>query len=161
MGYFSRRAFSCVEVERGMSLDPGMAKIKLLMALHDINRRVGKITDLSQATVGVQLHGPRGKVIKQPHQAQFVLYDVREDLAEEFKCENKLNPENVSAKASRSQNFGKYVGAVFRLKAGDQLGETVATLWGEREQALEADLLRRGAGIRCRWHASHSGSAPP
>src|SRR5262245_36956617 len=129
MGYFSRRVLSCVEAERGMSLDPGMAKIQLLMGLHDMNRRLGKITDLSQATVGVQLHGPRGRVIKQPHQAQFVLYDVREDLAEQFKCENKLNPENVLPKASRSQDFGKYVGAVFRLKAGDKLGETVATLW--------------------------------
>ena len=160
MGYVSRRAFSCVEAERGMSLDPGMAKIKLLMGLHDINRRLGKVSNLSQATVGVQLHGPRGKLIKQPHQAQFVLYDVREDLAEEFKCENKLNPENISLKASRSQNFGKYVGAVFRLKAGNQLGETVATLWAKenkRWMLISYDVEPEFDSARI----PHAAAAPP
>ncbi|MCI0348848.1 MAG: hypothetical protein L0Z53_05425, partial [Acidobacteriales bacterium] len=160
MGYFSRRAFSCVEAERGMSLDPGMAKIKLLMGLHDLNRRLGKFTDLSQATVGVHLHGPRGKVIKQPHQEQFVLYDVREDLAERFKCENKLNPDNISPKASRSQDFGKYVGAVFKLKAGDQLGETVATLWAKenkRWKLISYDVEPEFDAARI----PHTAAAPP
>jgi hypothetical protein len=58
------------------------------------------------------------------------LYDVREDLAEEFKCANRLDGSQVSPKALKSTAFGKYVGAMFVIKAKQQTAaRMVATLW--------------------------------
>ncbi len=130
LAYFSEQAFACIEVERGEKIDRGMAKYLMLRALQDINRQVGKISSLSEAAQGVRLaRGPRGKVIEQPYHAQFVLYDVREDLATLFDCTARLDPGAASAKAARSKAFGKYYGALFHLKAGKEKGETVATIW--------------------------------
>jgi hypothetical protein len=134
LAYFSDSAFPCMELEQGRPIDRGMARFTMLKGLQEVNRRIGNVTDLLEVTTGVRLVGPRIKVIKQPYHAQFVLYDVREDLAELFKCENKLNPERESPKAARSHKFGKYVGAVFRLKAGSESGETVATLWEKKKK---------------------------
>ena len=94
-----------------------------------MNRRIGKVSSLSDVTRGVAIAGERIKVIEQPHQSQFVLYDVREDLAEEFNCANKLDSTRISPEAMKSRDFGKYVGALFRLKEKGQTGATVATLW--------------------------------
>ena len=68
-------------------------------------------------------------MIRQPHQAEFLMYDVREDLAEEFKCANSSDEEESSAKAMQSKEFGKYVGAVFNIKVKDQRGRLIAMLW--------------------------------
>ncbi len=70
-------------------------------------------------------------MIPQPYESEFVLYDVREDLAEQMKCANKIDPTNLSAKAAKSKAFGKYVGSVFKLKAPGQVSETVAALWAK------------------------------
>jgi len=134
IAFFADSAFPCMQLETGEPLDRGMARYKMLMALQDINRRVGKIKDLSAVSVGVHLTGERAKVIKQSYQAEFVLYDVREDLAEHFKCANKLNAKDISLKAARSHAFGKYVGAVFPLQARGESGATIATLWQKRNK---------------------------
>lgn len=134
ISYFADSAFPCMQLETGEPLDPGVARYRMLMALQDVNRRVGKIKDLSAVSVGVHLTGERAKVIPQPYQAEFVLYNVREDLAEHFKCANKLNAKDISLKAARSHAFGKYVGAVFRLQAHGESGATIATLWQKRNK---------------------------
>lgn len=133
LSYFSDSALVCMELERGQAFDRGMARFMMFKGLQAINNRTGKVANLSDVATGVRLVGPRVKVITQPYHAEFVLYDVRVDLAEHFKCENRLNPENLNLKAARSQAFGKYVGAVFRLRGREQEGETVATLW-EKEK---------------------------
>jgi len=132
IAYFAEQAYACMEVENGEKIDRGMAKFMMLRGLQDINRQVGKISNLSDAVQGVRLAGPRGRVIEQPYHAQFVLYDVREDLATLFDCNAKLDPSAASAKALRSQAFGKYYGALFHLRAGKAEGETVATIWAKQ-----------------------------
>src|SRR3954470_19752723 len=131
--YFAPSAFSCMEIEQGTPLDYGVAKFSMLMALREANDRVGKVAKLSDVSSGVRLSGPRGKVIAQPYESEFVLYDVREDLAEQMKCANQLDPSLVSAKAANSKAFGKYVGAVFKVKAGAQDGKTVMALWAKED----------------------------
>ena len=134
IAYFSDNALVCMELERGQPVDRGMARFTILKGLQEINDRIGKVEKLSDVATGVRLVGPRAKVINQPYHAEFVLYNVREDLAEQFKCTNRLDPENLNLKAARSKAFGKYVGAVFRLKGREQEGETVATLWEKKKK---------------------------
>jgi hypothetical protein len=129
--YFAMSSFSCMEIEQGTPLDYGVAKFSMLMALREANDRVGKVAKLSDVSSGVRVSGSRARVISQPYESEFILYDVREDLAEQMKCANQLDPSLVSAKAAKSKAFGKYVGAVFKLKAGAQEGKTVVTLWAK------------------------------
>ncbi len=78
----------------------------------------------------------RSKVVQQPHQGQFTLYDVREDAAERFKCANRLDPTQVLSKAAESKAFGKYYGAVFRLGKGTGSEQTtLATLWTKEDKS--------------------------
>ena len=129
--YFGESAFRCREVEGGPAVDAGMANFSLMMGLKQANQRIGKVTQLSNAIEGVQLTGPRGKIIPQPNESEFVLYDVREDLAEQMKCLNRIDPSNMNAKAATSKAFGKYVGSVFKFKLTGQATETVAVLWAK------------------------------
>ena len=131
MSYFDEQSIACLEVEQGQKVDRGMAKFMILRALQGVNQQLGQISDLSDAVQGVRLVGPRGRMIKQPYHAQFVLYDVREDLATRFDCAAKLDPGAASAKALRSHAFGKYVGALFRIKSLNLIGETIATIWAK------------------------------
>ena len=71
----------------------------------------------------------------QPHREAFLMYDVREDLAESLDCENRLHPEQADANKARSTKSGEYVGAVFQVKAGNLTGEAVATVWASENGA--------------------------
>ena len=54
----------------------------------------------------------------QPHRDAFVMYDIREDLAESLDSENRLHPERADATKARSTQSGDYVGTVFQVTAG-------------------------------------------
>lgn len=130
-GYISPRAFACLELERGVKVDRGLARFQFFQAMETVNGIVGKPAKLSDAIGGVVLHGPRGELMRHVHEAEFAMYDVREDLAEQMDCDNRLSPELADPKKARSTEFGEYVGAVFQLKAQSVKGESVATVWAK------------------------------
>jgi hypothetical protein len=130
--YFAPSAFWCRELEGGVPVDLGVAKFSLLMALRDVNNKIGKVAKVSDAIVGVRLTGTGDKLISQPYESEFVLYDVREDIAERMKCVNQLDPSNLTEKAAKSTAFGKYFGSVFKFKLPGQETETVLALWAKQ-----------------------------
>jgi len=130
--YFAQSAFWCRELESGKPVDLGVAKFAALTALRDVNNQIGKVAKVSDAIEGVRLTGPRGKLIPQPYESEFMLYDVREDLAERMKCINQVDPSNLTEKAANSKSFGKYVASVFKFKRAGQQTETVAALWAKQ-----------------------------
>jgi hypothetical protein len=132
LSYFDRQSYACLELERGEKVDRGMAKFNLLIAMQQANQRLGNLAQLSDISTAVPLTGTgaRSKLVKQPYDRQFALYDVREDAAEQFKCTNRLDATQIDSKAAESKAFGKYYGAVFRLGGkGGSDGTTLATLW--------------------------------
>jgi hypothetical protein len=135
VGYIAPRAFACLEVERGVRVDRGVARFQMVSAMQSVNQRIGKVGSLADALRGVSLTGSRGKEIPQPHRDAFVMYDVREDLAQAFDCENRLHPEQADAGKAQSTRFGDYVGAVFQVKTGNLTGEAVATVWAKENGA--------------------------
>ena len=135
VGYVAPRAFSCLEVERGLPVDRGVARFQLVNAMRSINERIGKVGRLADGISGVSLAAPRGKEMPQPHREAFVMYDVREDLAESFDCDNKLHPEQADPARARSTRFGEYVGAVFQVKTANLTGDSVATIWTKENGA--------------------------
>ena len=135
IGSFSDTAFLCMELEQGRPVDRGLARFSMFMGLRQINEEIGTVTDLSQVVVGVRLNKPQLREIEQPYKSHFFLYEVREDLAEHFNCANRLDPSQMSTKASKSMAFGKYVGAVFYLKTPQGVrGATIATLWAKQNE---------------------------
>jgi hypothetical protein len=130
-GYIAPRAYACLETQRGEPVDRGAARFQIAAAMRAVNTKTGKVDSLSGAIEGVSLTGSRGKELPQPNRDVFVMYDLRDDLAESLDCENRLHPELADAEKARSTSFGHYVGAVFRLKAGGVAGDPVATLWSE------------------------------
>lgn len=133
IAYFADQAYACLELASQPKSDRGMAKFVVLENMISVNSRLGKVTSLGDVSSGVTLAGERVKTIDQPHQGEFVLYDVREDLAEEFNCLNRLDSAQVSAKAAKSKAFGKYVGAAFRIHEKGQTGNLVATIWRKED----------------------------
>ena len=130
IAYFADQSYACMDVQDKMTTHRGVMSFLLLERMMAANAQIGKMSSLSDAIVGVAVSSERLKVIHQPHHATFVLYDVREDLAEEFKCVNRLDSSQVSAKALKSQFFGKYVGAMFTIRQNQQTAaRMVATLW--------------------------------
>ena len=130
-GYIAPRAYACLETTRGEPVDRGVARFRIVAAMHAVNIKTGKVDSLSRVLEGVSLTGTRGKEVPQPNRDAFVMYDLRDDLAESLDCENRLHPERADPDQARSTSFGHYVGAVFRLKAGGVVGDAVATLWSE------------------------------
>ena len=107
----------------------------MISAMQSVNQRIGPVRSLLDALRGVSLAGSRAKEIPQPHRDAFVMYDLREDLAETLDCENRLHPEQADAGKAKSTRFGDYIGAVFQVKAGDLTGDAVATLWSRQNGA--------------------------
>jgi hypothetical protein len=144
-------------------VDHGMAKFKLLIAMQQANQRFGNPAQLSDISTPEFLGDTavRVKLVHQPHEGQFALYDVREDAAEQFKCANQVDASRISSKAAASKAFGKYYGAVVRLggKNGIQ-GTTLATLWtreGKRWQLISYDVDPEWEQYR----APDTGKSPP
>ena len=127
---FAEQSSACLDLEAQAPAERAMRKFLLLQRMMAVNVEIGKMSSLSDIIGAAAVTSDRLKVIKQPHESAFVLYDVREDLAEEFKCVNPLDTGGLSAKALTSHAFGKYVGAVFRITATPQTAaRLVATVW--------------------------------
>jgi len=129
MPYFDNEAIDCLQLQSNKAVDYGMLRFAALAALERRNVQLGKIASLSGVVQGVEMPGVRVKRLSQPHEAEFVLYDIREDLVEQLRCGNRVDPARISVKALKSTSYKKYVAAIFRMKTGSTLGDTTATIW--------------------------------
>ena len=130
IAYFADQSYACVNLQDQLTADRGVARFVLMQRMMAANAEIGKVASFSNAVVGVAIASERLRVIQQPHHSTFVLYDVREDLAEEFKCANRSDSSQANPKALKSKAFGKYVGATFTVRRNQQAAaRMVATLW--------------------------------
>ena len=157
VGYVAPRAFACLEVERGVPVDRGVARFQVVRAMQSVNQRIGKVDSLAAALRGISLVGSRSREIPQPHRDAFVMYDVREDFAEALDCENRLHPEQADAGRAQSTRFGDYVGAVFQVKTAYLTGEAVLTVWAKQNGAW----MLVAYGVEPEFRPGALPSAPP
>jgi hypothetical protein len=127
IGYVTERCYDCVELEQGREIDRGMARYMILRGMMEAVDSLGDVSSLADVAIGVRLTNPALRVVEQPHHAQFVLFDVPDDVAARFECANRLRPEEAPKKAIR--RYGNYYGAVMTVKAADGRSQTLATLW--------------------------------
>ena len=94
MGYVSERSYACLaqDAPDPSAFDRGLAPFQILVNLKAAHEALGKHDSLEGLTIGVPLTIPGLRAVPQPHQAQFVLYDVPDDIAARFDCASRLTP---------------------------------------------------------------------
>ena len=131
MGYVSERSYACLAQDSPdpSAFDRGLAPVQILVNLKAAHDALGKHDSLEGLTIGVPLTIPGLRAVPQPHQAQFALYDVPDDIAARFDCASRLTP-GAPTKGSRA--YGQHFGAVFRI-AGTRKDTSVALLWAKED----------------------------
>ena len=130
MGYVSERAYACLarDSDNPSDFDRGLAPFQLMVNLKSARDALGPRASLDKAVAGAPLAMPALRAFKQPHDAQFVIYSVPDDVAAAFDCESQLilgDPTKVK------RSYGKYFGATFTVDG--RRGDPIALLW-TREQ---------------------------
>ncbi len=127
MGYVSDRSFACLaqDAPDPSAFDRGVARFQLLVNLKAAHDALGRHDSLEGLTIGVRWTIPGLRAVSQPHHAQFVIYDVPDDIAARFDCENRLTP-GPPPRTPRA--YGQYYGTTFRI-AGPARGTSIALLW--------------------------------
>ena len=131
MGSVSERSYACLaqDAPDPSTFDRGLAPVQIMVNLKAAHEALGKRDSLVGLTIGVPLTIPRLRAVPQPHQAQFVVYNVPDDIAASFDCASRLTP-GAPAKGSRA--YGQHVGVTFRI-AGPVKDTPIALLWAKED----------------------------
>jgi len=131
MGYVSERSYACLaqDTPDPSAFDRGLAPVQILVNLKAAHDTLGKHDSLEGLVIGVPLPIPGPRAVNQPHQAQFALYDIPEDLAARFDCASRLTP---GAPTTRPRGYGQHFGATFRI-AGARNDTSIALLWAKED----------------------------
>jgi hypothetical protein len=128
MGYISDRSYACLALDSPdpAAFDRGMAPFQLMMNLKSAYDSVGPHSTLTGLVVGTRLTGRGLQVVRQDHHAQFVVYEVPDDVASSFDCQNELTAGHTKR---MGREYGHYYGATFYV-AGNR-DTQVALLWAQ------------------------------
>ena len=127
MGYVSERSYACLALDQDdpTTLDRGMAPFLLASGLQAARDALGAHASLDGLTVGVRLTRPGLRVVTQPRHAQFVVYEVPDDIAANFDCESRVS----LAPAKRAgRTYGRYYGSTFYIQ-GPRGAVPMVLLW--------------------------------
>jgi hypothetical protein len=132
--YISPRAYSCIDQvasDEKKKINPGLIRYYILNAMKNANRAIGRPARLGDATESVHPNDPALKIIKQPHNAEFDLFETPEDIAFDFECANRSGLGDVAETKKPGRKYGKYFGASLRLKAPKATGALLLILWAK------------------------------
>jgi len=131
MGYVSERSYACLaeDAPDPSAFDRGLAPVQILVNLKAAHDTLAKRDSLQGLTIGVPLPIPGLRAVRQPHQAQFVLYDMPADMAARFDCASQLTP---GAPTKQPRAYGQHFGASFRI-AGAANDTSVVLLWAKED----------------------------
>jgi hypothetical protein len=113
-----------------LAFDHGTAPFALLSRLKTAHDALGPRTSIKGLTVGVHLPIAALRVVNQPHHAQFVVYDVPDDIAARFDCESRLA---VGDRKTVRRKYGNYFGATFYIDAPSGKDHSLALLWAKED----------------------------
>ena len=131
MGYVSERSYACLaqDAPDPSAFDRGLAPVQILVNLKAAHDALGRHDSLEGLTIGLPLPIPGLRAGPQPNQAQYVLYDVSDDLAARFDCASQLTP---GAPTKRPHAYGEHFAATFRI-AGAASDTSIALLWAKED----------------------------
>lgn len=128
MGYVSNRSYACLAQasDNPSAFDRGLAPFQLLVNLKAAHDSLENHASLEGLTAGTRLSRPGVRVVKQPHHARFVIYDVPDDVAAAFDCESRLT---IGGPARPQRTYGNYFGATFYVAGNRDVPVTL--LWAK------------------------------
>jgi hypothetical protein len=132
VAYISPRAYSCIDQvasDEKKKINPGLIPYYILTGMQSANRVIGRPARLADAVESVQTNDPALKIINQPHNAEFALFEVPEDIAFDFKCANRNDLGSAAETKKPGSKYGKYFGASLRLKAPKAKVAVLLILW--------------------------------
>jgi hypothetical protein len=135
VAYISPRAFTCIEQvasdEQKKKINPGLVPYYILEEMKKINRTLGRPGKLSDVAESVRPNEPALRPIRNPHHAEFDLFETPDDIAFDFECANRNRLEGETEKGKPERRYGKYVGASLRLKSPQAMGDRLLILWAK------------------------------
>ena len=143
MGYVSERSYACLaqDTPDPPAFDRGLAPIQIMVNLKAAHDALSKHDSLEGLTIGVPLPIPGLRAVPQPHQGQFVLYDVPDKMAAGFDCASRLTP-GAPTKGSRA--YGQHYGCELPRRRASE-GHLRRVTVGQGGWVLEDRVLVRRA----------------
>ncbi|HNR38475.1 MAG TPA: hypothetical protein PKN61_05515, partial [Acidobacteriota bacterium] len=133
MAYYSNSAFPCYPPdEPGQPVDFGMVPFRILKAMAEAVRVIGKVPSLSGVVHAVRLDNPRLQLVKHDDRALFSLYRVPTALGEVIRCEDGLRMPPDHAIPTGNDQYGRFYASAFYLSTPTRQGAALYMLW-ERE----------------------------
>jgi len=131
MGFVSERSYACLaeNMPDPFAYDRGLAPFQILMNLKATHDALGPHASLEGVTTGVRFTKPGLRPVPQPHQGQYVIYDVADDVAARFDCASRLTP---GSPAKVSHEYGHHFGTTFRV-VGPRKAASIALLWAKED----------------------------
>jgi hypothetical protein len=131
MGYLSERSYACLaeDMPDPSAHDRGLAPFQILVNLKAAHDALGPHTSLEGLITGVRFTTPGLRVVPQPHHAQYVIYDVADDVAARFDCASRLTP---GPPPKESHEYGHHFGTTFRV-VGPRTAASIALLWAKED----------------------------
>ena len=131
MGFVSERSYACLAENMAdpFAYDRGLAPFQILMNLKATHDALGPHASLEGVTTGVRFTKPGLRLVPQPHQGQYVIYDVADDVAARFDCASRLTP---GSPAKVSHEYGHHFGTTFRV-VGPRKAASIALLWAKED----------------------------
>ena len=142
MGYISERSYACLarDSDDASTFDRGVAPFQLMVNLKSAHDSLGPHSSLDGLVVGTRLVMPALRVVRQPHHARFVIYEVPNDVAAWFDCESQLT---LGDPGAVRRAYGTYFGATFYIDG--RRDTPVALLWARQEGYWKIVSWRVGA----------------
>jgi hypothetical protein len=155
--YFGHESFGCARDNvMGKVSDTGLVRWRFYLAMKDVNRQLGKVTDLSDTLEAVRLWDDRLKPIKHPHEEQYLLVRVPPEVATWYDCDLRSGKPLLSREISK--RYKDVYGAAFNIRLPNERSGSLFTLWRKEAgywRIVSFDVAEGGTSLSLR---SSSGS---
>jgi hypothetical protein len=135
VAYYSNSAFACYPAdEPGQPVDFGMVPFRILKAMAEAVRVIGKTPSLSGVVHAIQLDNPRLQLVKHDDQALFSLYRVPNALGDAIRCEDGLRKPSDRAIPKSTERYGRFYASAFYLSTPTRQGAALYMLWEKEDK---------------------------
>jgi hypothetical protein len=152
--YFGHESYGCARDatnDMGKVSDTGFARWRFYQSMKDVNRQLGKVTDLSGTLETVSPSDDRLKPIKHPHEDQYLLVRVPPEVAALYDCDLRSGKPLLSGEISK--RYKDVYGVAFKIRLPDERGGSLLALWRKEAgywRIVSFDVVEGGASLSLR-----------
>ena len=99
---------------------------RLREALSNLGDRLGPVRTLADKTSGVEFWDPAVREIIHGREKTYSIYSIPEWMAEDGRCQNRLESRESSPRTEENSSYGRYFGSGFTIRT---VAGEAATLW--------------------------------